>query len=508
MKLKSRTKQLILLFLSGIIVSIANAKLWILFSCLGLIPLFVIQNRSSKKEIAINGFTFGFGVGLGLFHWMIEGTNNYTGNSQAFGLLITLISTSFTGIYYGFLSWLTSFFWIKSTTSKFIYFINRLSIAAVWALIEFMMSHALEGFPLHNIRLGFSFTSSLYLIQLASIGGLLVLSFLTVLINLFLAEFYITKNIKFLFISVVLPLTLLTFGAINYNFYNPKKTEKSFKVAIVSDNTNPEIKWDSKNGNNLATTYFELCKEATSMHPDFIIWPESALPWSYSKDDDLLNELISISKKNEAIQVIGVNQENSLTQKTHNAAFFISNKNKVEGIYQKQILLKGIEQPIGNFIVPFLSQDGFVLSAGKNQKPIPTNFGKVGNLICNEVVNEKCSAEQVKNGANFFFNLSNDGWFKDTYISDLHFYYARLQAVENRKDICVSNNCGINGIISSDGTIVSENKDSKAICISGYIQPNNNFSFFTKYPYFFPLLFSLLICINLFINYKQFKNQF
>ena len=94
-------------------------------------------------------------------------------------------------------------------------------------------------------------------------------------------------------------------------------------------------------------------------------------------------------------------------------------------------MLKGIEEPLGKFLVPFLTQEGFVLSKGESNQPIQTSFGKAGNLICNEVVVENSGVEQVENGANFFFNLSNDGWFKDNYISDLHFYYARLQAVEN-----------------------------------------------------------------------------
>lgn len=507
MKLKSSTKQIIILFLSGLIVSMANTNMWMLFSCLGLVPLFVTQNKSLRKEIAVNGFVFGFGVGLGLFYWMIEGTNNYTGNSQAFGLLITLISSLFIGFYYSLLSWLTSFAWIKKT-SKYKFFINRLSISAVWALTELLLSSVLEGFPLHNIRLGFSLVSNLYFVQLTSYGGIIVLTFVVILINVLLTEYYLTKKIKYFFASISFLLVIYSTGAVTYTFYNPIKVGQSFKVAVVSDNTNPDMKWNAENGNEIATTYFELCQQATSTHPDFIIWPESALPWTYSKNDDLLNEIIRISKNDTLTHVIGINNENKNTKKLYNSVFYINTKNQVEGIYQKQILLNGIEQPIGDLIVPFLSQDGFVLSKGTSQKPVITPFGKAGNLICNEVVSEKCSAEQVKNGANFFFNLSNDGWFKDTYISDLHFYYARLQAVENRKDICVSNNCGSNGIISSDGTLVSATKDSKATCISGYIQPNNNLSFFTKYPYLFPFLFSLIICINLFINYKQFKNQF
>lgn len=506
--MKSKNYKSILLFLAGLIISVANAKLWILFSCLGLIPLFVIISKTSKKEALLSGFVFGIGVGFGLFFWMIKGVSIYTGNSMSFGVLITLISTALIGLYFGILCWITAFFWITNATSKYKLLFNRLCIAAIWALSEFLLSNFLEAFPLHNIRLGLSFVSNLFFIQLTSFGGLLLLSFLTVLINLLLAEFYITKNRKYLFTSVTLLTVMLLFGALSYNVFSPNKIGQLIKVAIVADNSDPKTKWNTENGNELAKKYFKLCEQAASKHPDFIIWPETALPWTYSKDDDLLNEMVNISRNQKLTHVIGINNESISTKKLYNSVFYIDTKNQVNGIYNKQILLKGIEQPLGDFVVPFLSQEGFVLSNGENQKPIQTNFGKAGNLVCNEVVVEKCGAKQVENGANFFFNLSNDGWFKDIYISDLHFYYARLQAVENRKDICIANNCGINGIISSDGNIVSEKKESKSTLISGFIQPNNNVSFLSKYPNLFPFLFVLIILINILINYKQFKNQY
>lgn len=504
MKLKNKIQQISILLIAGFTVSVSTTKLWFLIACFGLIPIFVFQFKNSKIKIALSGFLFGIGVGIGLFHWMIEGAKNYTGDSPFFGFLIACLSTFFMGLYFAFLNWMISFIWVQKTGSKYQFMLNRIAVAAVWTLSEYLIFNLFEGLPLYNFKLGFSFVSNLYFVQLTSYGGLIVLTFVAILTNVLLTEFYLTKKIKYIFFSLTFLLGIYSIGALTYFFYSPIKAGGSFKVALVSDNTNPEIKWNSENGNELASNYLKLCKQATALHPDFIIWPETAVPWTYNKEDDLLKEMIQISKNDTLTHVIGINNENKNTKKLYNSVFYINTKNQVKGIYQKQILLKGIEQPVGKLIVPFLSQEGFVLSKGAPQKPVITSFGKAGNLVCNEVVSEKCSAEQVKNGVNFFFNLSNDGWFKDTYISDLHFYYARLQAVENRKDICVSNNCGINGIISSDGNIVSEMKDCKATCITGYIQPNNDLSFFAKYPYLFPSLYTLIICINLFINYKQF----
>jgi len=115
---------------------------------------------------------------------------------------------------------------------------------------------------------------------------------------------------------------MYSIGALIYCFYNPYKTGKSFKIALVSDNTSAETKWDTNNGNTLAATYFQLCKQATDLHPDFIIWPETALPWAYAKDDDLLNGIIQISRNQQLIHVIGINNEN-YTTKNYTIPYFI-----------------------------------------------------------------------------------------------------------------------------------------------------------------------------------------
>ncbi|MFH7017146.1 apolipoprotein N-acyltransferase [Flavobacterium sp. FlaQc-47] len=497
LKMGKNLKISIVLLLSGLALNFANTHLSILLVCFSVVPLFVLLNESSKSKSVFMGFLYGVGIGLGMFFWMIKGINHYTGNGFLYGIFIYLISSIFLGLYFALVSFITKSIYIINIKSSRSLFLNKLCIAAVWTVLESGLAFALESFPLHYFRIGFPFVTNIYFVQLSSIGGLALLSFLTVLINLCLAEFYIQKKKIYLIYSLSTLAIMLVIGSICYYTYSPKFIGKSFKVAIVSDNTNPETKWNSENGNTFANKYFQLCKDATDLQPDFIIWPETALPWTYTAEDDLLKEIIRISNTHNVTHVIGINNENNADKALYNSVFYIDKHNKVNGIYSKQILLKGIEEPLGKYLVPFLSQEGFVLSKGKNQKPVQTKFGKAGNLICNEVVSENCGLEQVKNGANFLFNFSNDGWFKDNYISDLHFYYARLQAVENRKDIAVANNCGINAIINSSGSIISEKKDTSSTLIFGSVQPNNTLSLFTKYPLFFNWLLILFILFYL-----------
>lgn len=498
-----KVKIAVIAFVSGFVMNLANTNLSVILICICVAPLFVLVNNNPKRAAGLIGFLFGTGTGIGMFSWMIKGVSHYTGDGFFYGLCVCLISSLLLGLYFAILSLGLKALWISNPDSKLRLIANRVVIASVWTVSELVAAHALEAFPLHYFRTGFPFVTTIYSIQLTSFGGLSLLTFLTILINLSVAEFIIQKKIKYLAYGLSIIVLLFTMGAISYYTFTPGFVGKPFKVAVVSDNTNPETKWNSENGNEFAQNYFQLCKDAVALQPDFIVWPETALPWTYTADDDLLHEIIKISGNNKLTHVIGINSENTSEKKRYNSVFYINNNNKVEGTYSKQILLKGIEEPLGSFLVPFLTQDGFVLSRGQSQKPIPTAFGKAGNLICNEAVSENCAARQVKNGANFLFNLSNDGWFKDTYISELHFYYARLQAVENRKDISIANNCGFNAIISSDGSIVSQKKNTVSTLVSGTIYPNNNTTVFTDFPYLFPVLLLVFVAVNfLFINPK------
>lgn len=496
MKKNTKYQSLSIALLSGIITAFASINMWYFLACVSIVPLFIFLSKESRKANFFNGLAFGIGIGLGLFFWMIKGVGHYTGDSFWYGVLIFAFSCLLLGLYFGVLLRVTQLFWLSKSDSPFKLIINRLSIAALWTLSEFALTTILQAFPLHLFRLGFSFCANIYILQLASFGGLSLLTFFTVLLNLVFAEYFLQKKSIYLIVNSCIIAVLFAFGAVAYSTYQPDFVGKPFKVAVVSDNTNPETKWNNNNGNALADNYFKLCEEAVALQPDFIIWPESALPWTYSPDDDLLKELIKISSGSKLTHVIGINTENAADKKIYNSVYYIDSKNKVAAIYNKQILLKVLEEPIGNALVPFANKEGFVFAKGADQELVKTSFGKAATLICNEAVVENSAAEQVRAGANFLFNVSNDGWFKDTYVSEHHLYYARLMAVENRKDCSIANNCGYNAIINSKGDFVEQKKEAKGTVLSGMIYPNSNATLFSQLPYSFPILLMLFFMIS------------
>lgn len=189
-----KIKTTLLLLASGLILNFANTNLWILLISVSLVPLFIFLNSKTKKKAPGIGFLFGFGIGTGMFFWMIQGVSHYTGNGFFYGFLTCVFSSFFVGFYFTVISWITKIIWDTNAKSNWTFLLNRLCVAAIWTVLESGLAFLLESFPLHYFRIGFPFVTNIYSIQLASLGGLALLTFLTVLINLLLQNHLFKKR--------------------------------------------------------------------------------------------------------------------------------------------------------------------------------------------------------------------------------------------------------------------------------------------------------------------------
>ena len=178
-----------------------------------------------------------------------------------------------------------------------------------------------------------------------------------------------------------------------------------------------------------------------------------------------------------------------------NSAYCLLPDGKVAGRYDKEYALLFIEQPWLGLQFPFLSSDGYSVEPGDNDLPLTTPYGKAGVLICNESALPGAAARRVRGGANFLLNMSNDGWFRDTWLVEQHFYNARLRAVETRKDIVINSNNGWSGYIDASGRI-----DTRGFLFT--VHPNDKITVAVRYP-LIPVYICLLFVLAIIIINKK-----
>ncbi len=491
--------------ISGLIVFIAIGEINFCIGWICLAPLFISTFNATAKQHFKRGFIFGVALSCFAYSWMISGAERFTGYSFIYGIGVFLICALVIALYWGCVFLCVSF--IKINNNKYSVLINSLSVAALFCVFEYVWSSVADGMPWFNFYAGNALEGNLYAVQPASFFGVYILSFIVVVVNYLVAVYVAQKQWKKITIPAVIILLYIISGyAIFQNFNNNLQQGNAVKIAIAAENIPPDIKWDDANGNMLVQRLLDLNKAAVAQKPDIILWSESAIPWTYRKDDDLVNEILKESATAKTTHILGINTEveNNIV---NNSAYCILSDGTVTGRYDKQFLLSLIEKPLSYLSIPFFSSKGFLVSNDKaHSAPLPTPYGKAGIMICNESAIETSAYNSVTQGADFFCNMSNDGWFNNTYIVRSHFLNARLRAVETRKDIAVNCNNGYSGFIHADGTIIKQEKDTEPFIQLDEIHQNNYKAFAFEFPLLFIFICAAIVLLAIILKIRHSKS--
>jgi apolipoprotein N-acyltransferase len=89
-----------------------------------------------------------------------------------------------------------------------------------------------------------------------------------------------------------------------------------------------------------------------------------------------------------------------------------------------------------------------------------TNFSinhfKIAAMVCYESIYGSFVSGFVKNDANVLLIITNDGWWGETPGYKQHFEFAKLRAIENRREVLQCANTGISGVIDEKGNVISK----------------------------------------------------
>ena len=77
--------------------------------------------------------------------------------------------------------------------------------------------------------------------------------------------------------------------------------------------------------------------------------------------------------------------------------------------------------------------------------------------------------------------ITNDGWWGDTPGYRQHFNFARLRAIENRRDIVQAANTGTSGIINQRGDVLAKTPYWVETTLRGTIQGNDTLTPFVRH---------------------------
>ena len=462
-----------MVILSGIMVSISIYHVWFWLIWIALVPLLSVLLSQPPKKAFFYGWLFGITEASVLLFWITASTQRYSGSQTLLGVPIWMAAVLYYAFFPALFAVVFTWFFGKKEHIKSSLVLQIILAGAIWILCEWLRMNLLPGMPWLKYSLGFTQASNLNGIQLAAVTGQWGISAVIMAVNYLFVYAIVKKQCSVAVIGAGLVLLFYGFGFIASNPSNEKS--KPVKIAILQENMKAETKWQASTGDSLAAIYFNLNRQAVKKHPDIILWSETALPWTFRTDDDLLHMILQITYESKAGHILGsLSEAEGDPGKVYNSAYYIEPDGRVTSRYDKVDLLSFIEKPLlsPSLRVPFLSQGvhNNVL-AGSDIRLLNTSFGKIGVLICNESLLPYQSHKAVKMGADFLVNMSNDAWFEGTHLVKHHFYYARMRAVETGKNVVVNSNRGIAGLIEGNGKIIKRHVSTLPSCIDVDLTP-------------------------------------
>ena len=511
-------KYIILSLISAILLSISWPTYGIpFFIFFALVPLLMMEHDISKFSGIKNKGSLIFGLSYICFLiWNIVttgwlyGSKNPDGTHSLFAVAVPVILNS---LFYSFIFQL--YHWYKNAQGTYW---GLTFFVAIWMCFEkFHLSWELT-WPWLN--LGNVFADYPKIIQwydtLGATGG----SFWILLINVY--AFYTLRiweagrkrksliiNSSVLVIGIAVPMLI---SLVKYNNFDEKPIG-SVNVLMLQPELDPYTEKYSKDSLTILNDLLTLAETNSKGQIDYYIGPETSIPGFGSISENgfgqsmLLNTVKGfLSRHPKSVFATGISSHRFYTDEneksetayqtsqgifvdSYNSAVQIIPNQKVE-VYHKGKLVPGVEIfPYINVLKPLLGDamlnlGGTTASLGVDKKRTafgnPYNPGKLAPIICYESIYGEFVTDYVKEGANFLAIMTNDSWWGVTQGHQQLMAYARLRAIETRREIARAANSGISAHINARGDVLADTLYGDKTTLFAKVNLYEGLTFYTR----------------------------
>lgn len=446
--------------------------------------------RSSKQALTI-GFLLSSMVAWGGFHWIIY-VAQYFGQMPlpaAIGLLclycIVAAPQMVAFSYFGF-RW-------KHRVERIPLFLRPFFWAFFYVALEYF-ARLLKIFP---ENLGNTWVHFAEISQIASIGGVALLSFLPLFFgsSLLYLQREKTKAIPAFLLATSIILGSFVWGKREIQNLDslPRKT---LNVGIVQHNMD-DAETAVKSGsvltvfNQVVTKLLNLSQSLANgtPKPDFILWPETSYFTTFpTRPDTVLGSfgyanLVKDFVRSSEVPLLFGTYETDEEEKDYNVAVLLDPKTPDSlQVYRKNVLLIfGEYFPFLSYFPSLRKLNPLLGDFGRGPGPVPIPFVgphgtvQLGVNICYEAILPEYMRGYATAGAQIFVNLTKDSWFGDTFEPWQHFQLSQLRSIEHRIPLVRSTNTGLSGTVSVTGKVdllsLPFNEAHKTVSVSYFDPP-------------------------------------
>jgi apolipoprotein N-acyltransferase len=407
------------------------------FAYVALVPWIVlIRSAPTGKRAAYDGWSGGFGYLLAVHHWLLP-------SLHVFIFLIAVLL----GALWAPWGWLVRRFLGGAPGPG-----RGLAALAVlpsgWLLVELVRSWQGLGGPWG--MLGSSQWQVEPALRLASVGGVWLLSFLVVAVNVSVAVLVSVRESRVPAVAGLVATAAATSAAW---VWSPRPdVDGRTRIAVVQ----PGVVDGVASSDRRFDREERLTRQLVGRDVDLIVWGESSVGYDLGDRPDLARRIASLARATGADILVNVDARRSDKPGIYKSSVLVGPGGPTGDRYDKMRLV-----PFGEY-VPFRSVLGWATSVGKaagedrrrgtEQVVMDVGHGlSIGPMVCFESAFPDMSRHLAEDGADVLIAQSSTSSFQHSWAPEQHASLAALRAAETGRPMVHATLTGVSAVYGPSG---------------------------------------------------------
>jgi apolipoprotein N-acyltransferase len=399
-----------------------------------LVPwILLMRSAPTGKRAAYDGWCGGFGFMMAMHHWLLP-----------FLHVFTFVLAALLGALWALWGWQVHRL-LAGLPSR-----RRISAALVvlpsgWLAVELIRSWQGLGGPWG--MLGSSQWQVEPALRLASVGGVWLLSFLIVAVNVAVAVLVAVRQARVPAMAGLVATAAATSAA--WAFAPRPDVDGQVRIAVVQ----PGV--IDGPGHRLAREE-QLTRRLAGQDVDLIVWGESSVGFDLGDRPDLARRLADLSRATGADILVNVDARRSDKPGIYKSSILVGSDGLTGERYDKMRLV-----PFGEY-VPARSLLGWATSVGKaagedrmrGSQPVVMNVGdslRVGPMVCFETAFPDMTRHLTREGVDVLIGQSSTSTFQNSWAPEQHASLAALRAAETGRPMVHATLTGVSAVYGPSG---------------------------------------------------------
>ena len=456
------------------------------------VPLFIIENRIESNK------SYWLHVWLAMFIWNASCTW-WIYYATAGGMVMAVIANS--------LLMTVPFGLYRFTKRSYGQRAANLSFVIYWLAFEYFHLNWDLSWPW--LTLGNAFSASTWMIQWYEYTGVLGGTLWLLVLNVWIFDVLRHETVKRIRFTAPV-LTFVIPVLISWSIDLPEMGAEE-EVVVLQPNIDPynakfEGSEDYMPYEDQLKLMLQQASESITPQTKYVLAPETAIQGNHQisnlKNDRMVWMVREFVQKHPHVNYLtGIEliewyrDESKLPEQfrtsrnghkynTFNAAMYLNAVG--DSIYKKSKFVPGAEQlpypKVLGFVLKIINFDQYGMYVPQKERTAFYTQDSIAfaPIICYESIFGDFVAEHVRNGANYLFIITNDGWWADTDGHRQHNMYAKLRAIEFRRYVARSANTGISSVIDPKGNTIVDSKWWTRDVLSAKIRPIKTLTYYAQ----------------------------